>query len=199
VTRRANPLWTVATAVAFVASCSSPTKGQAVPAHLPEFGPLPELCHLVPQSMVTEMLYANITEFKLHEDEEGAEFRSCRWAGAFRDPAGVVQLPELVVEFKRSYRHPKMARFHDKTATYTAAGVFDMFHSTKDGRWRRTKIPNTKRAMSMNSEQFFWVAFLIRNVTVEMRHSDKTVSREVVEQRLTKLATHIAEQLLKTG
>lgn len=178
-----------------VTSCSSPTKGQAVPAHLPEFGSLPELCTLIPQSTVTEMLYANITEFKLHEDKEGLETRSCRWAGALRDSTGVMRLPELVVEVKRTYRHPKLARFHDKTATYTAAGVFDLFHSTKDGRWRRAKIPNTKRAMSMNSEQFCWVAFLIRNVSVDMRHSDKTVSREIVEQRLTKLATHIAEQL----
>lgn len=53
--------------------------------------------------------------------------------------------------------------------------------------------------MSMDSGQFFWVAFLNRNVSVDMRHSDKTVAREIVEQRLMKLATHIAEQLLKPG
>ena len=170
-----------------------------MPAHLPEFGPLPELCALVPQSTLTEMLYANITEFKLHSDEEGVEARSCRWAGVFRDSTGIVRLPELVVEFSRRYRHPKRDWMHDWTATYMQAGYFANRYSDKTGGWRPTKIPNTKRAMSTNSEAFSWLAFLIRNVSVEMRHADKTVSKEITEQRLTKLATHIAEQLSKLG
>ncbi|MGP4014496.1 hypothetical protein [Saccharopolyspora sp. 5N708] len=208
VNRARGPRWALVVIVAaLLAGCSplppeSPKGGpsQAAP---PEFGPLSDLCVLVPPSTLSTLSttsYADITHTRRHEDDSqrnGSETLFCRWGpGDVQPPSDGTDTPELQIRFHRWFHTPEWDRRQiTATPTQMNASSFDRWY----GRWPRIEIPNTDRAALLlyKSNDTAILAVLIRNIDVEMRLIDKTASREILEQRLRDVATHAADELSK--
>ncbi|MCI2418343.1 DUF3558 domain-containing protein [Saccharopolyspora sp. K220] len=204
-TRARGPRWALVVIVAsLLAGCSPlpPESSDGRPSQVapPEFGPMQDLCVLVPQSTLSTMSYADITHTRRHEDDpqnNGSETLFCRWGpDDVEPPSDGTDTPELQIRFHRWFRTPEWDRRQiTATPAQMNADSFDRWY----GRWPRTEIPGSDRAALLlyRSNDTAVLAVMIRNIDVEMRLIDKTASREILEQRLRDVATQVADQLSK--
>jgi hypothetical protein len=202
-----NPQWIVIPIVAvLLTGCGSTVKGNpvstddhactsAIAQVAEEITALPPACTLIPQQTLTEVLYANINHNEIPSRGHGVEARSCLWQGWIKLPTRGVYSPELSIQVHRRFRDPVLDADNTKSAVELAADYLDFHYRTIQTGFQDTTVPGAAKALTKTTEMNRYLVILVRNVTVEIRHADKTVSAEVSEQRLTAIATDLASRL----